>query len=154
MIRQQQLELQRVQQRAGYTPSSSTAAIDDSTPTSERSNSFQVVPGTMPITTGNPLSRSPLPSRPIGLSRRSSRRSGGSRTPSYAGSPALRPMSTGPHAQGDDFMLTRTGSQRGRDETAFYQAETQNLTRENQMLRLRIRDLGRRPTFSYFLELC
>ena len=29
-----------------------------------------------------------------------------------------------------------------RDESAFYQAETQNLTRENQMLKLRIRELG------------
>lgn len=29
-----------------------------------------------------------------------------------------------------------------RDEAAFYQAETQNLTRENQMLKLRIRELG------------
>lgn len=31
----------------------------------------------------------------------------------------------------------------GRDESAFYQAETQNLTRENQMLKLRIRELGK-----------
>lgn len=30
----------------------------------------------------------------------------------------------------------------GRDESAFYQAETQMLVRENQMLRHRIRDLG------------
>lgn len=30
----------------------------------------------------------------------------------------------------------------GRDESAFYQAETQMLVRENQMLRLRIRELG------------
>ncbi|KAI4914222.1 uncharacterized protein J4E92_009636 [Alternaria infectoria] len=30
-----------------------------------------------------------------------------------------------------------------RDESAFYQAETQNLTRENQMLKLRIRELER-----------
>jgi hypothetical protein len=29
----------------------------------------------------------------------------------------------------------------GRDESAFYQAETQMLTRENQMLRHRVRDL-------------
>lgn len=142
MIRQQQLELQRVQQRAGYTPSSSTAAVEDSTPTSERSNSFQVVPGTMPISTGNPSSRSPILQRPRDLSQQSSRRSRASRTPSYAGSPALRPLSTGPQTQGDDFMLTRSGSQRGRDESAFYQAETQNLTRENQMLRQRIRELG------------
>jgi hypothetical protein len=30
-----------------------------------------------------------------------------------------------------------------RDETAYYQAETANLTRENQMLRMRIRELER-----------
>lgn len=30
-----------------------------------------------------------------------------------------------------------------RDESAFYQAETQMLTRENQMLKLRIRELER-----------
>jgi hypothetical protein len=33
-----------------------------------------------------------------------------------------------------------------RDESAFYQAETQNLTRENQMLKLRIRELGMSPS--------
>ena len=142
MIRQQQLELQRVQQRAGYTPSSSTAAVDDSTPTSERSNSFQVVPGTMPISTGHPTSRSPVPQRSMDLSRQSSRRSRPSRTPSMTGSPALRPLSAGPQTHGDDFVLTRSGSHRGRDEGAFFQAETQNLTRENQMLRQRIRELG------------
>lgn len=40
-----------------------------------------------------------------------------------------------------DDMLP--GSATGRDESAFYQAETQNLTRENQMLKLRIRELER-----------
>ena len=32
-----------------------------------------------------------------------------------------------------------------RDESAYYQAETQTLTRENQMLRMRIRELGMTP---------
>ena len=41
---------------------------------------------------------------------------------------------------GYDDMLP--GSATGRDESAFYQAETQNLTRENQMLKQRIRELG------------
>jgi hypothetical protein len=35
-----------------------------------------------------------------------------------------------------------TWSLGGRDESAFYQAETQMMTRENQMLRQRIRELG------------
>lgn len=37
----------------------------------------------------------------------------------------------------------------GRDESAFYQAETQNLTRENQMLKLRIRELGKLDPHAY-----
>ncbi|KAK4995896.1 hypothetical protein LTR66_004379 [Elasticomyces elasticus] len=52
-------------------------------------------------------------------------------------SPSLRPLSrtSGP---GDEWSLG--GS---RDESAFYQAETQMLTRENQMLKQRIRELER-----------
>jgi len=38
---------------------------------------------------------------------------------------------------------------KGRDENAFYQAETQMLTRENQMLRHRIRELGKFPPHSF-----
>jgi hypothetical protein len=43
---------------------------------------------------------------------------------------------------GYDDMLPGSASATGRDESAFYQAETQNLTRENQMLKQRIRELG------------
>lgn len=43
--------------------------------------------------------------------------------------------------QGDDWMLPG-GSQSSRDDVAYYQAETQMLTRENQMLKMRIRELG------------
>lgn len=57
-----------------------------------------------------------------------------SRTPSRGASPRLR--STSISAESGDWVLG------GRDESAFYQAETQMLTRENQMLRHRIRDLG------------
>jgi hypothetical protein len=42
--------------------------------------------------------------------------------------------------------LTDTASgveTQSRDEAAFYQAEAQNLTRENQMLKVRIRELGK-----------
>jgi hypothetical protein len=42
-----------------------------------------------------------------------------------------------------DYNDMLPGSATGRDESAFYQAETQNLTRENQMLKLRIRELGK-----------
>ncbi|PHH67818.1 hypothetical protein CDD83_6387 [Cordyceps sp. RAO-2017] len=58
---------------------------------------------------------------------------GRSRTPSRGASPRLRAASIS--ADSGDLVLG------GRDESAFYQAETQMLVRENQMLRLRIRDL-------------
>jgi hypothetical protein len=58
-----------------------------------------------------------------------------SRTPSRGASPRLR--STSISAESGDWALGG-----GRDESAFYQAETQMLVRENQMLRHRIRELG------------
>lgn len=139
MIRQQQAQLQQMQQHAGYTPSISTAAVDDSTPTSERSFSFPNVPPTLPTSVTNPRPRSPVPRSSFDLSRQSSRRS---RATSRTGSPALRPLSAGLQAHGDEWLLSGGGSQGIRDESAFYQAETQMLTRENQMLRMRIRELG------------
>jgi hypothetical protein len=71
--------------------------------------------------------------RPHSLSRQSSTRGTGSR----GNSPALRPASGSLGPLTEDFLLGGT-----RDESAFYQAETQMLTRENQMLKLRIRELG------------
>ncbi|MCJ1305704.1 hypothetical protein MMC08_008520, partial [Hypocenomyce scalaris] len=139
MIRQQQAQLQQIQQSAGFTPSTSTAAVDDSTPTSERSFSFPNVPPTQPMSVTNPRPRSPAPRASFDLSRQSSRRS---RTSSRTGSPALRPESAGLQTHGDEWLLSG-GSQGSRDESAFFQAETQTLTRENQMLRLRIRELER-----------
>lgn len=127
------------QQHAGYTPSTSTTTVDDSTPTSERSFSFPNVPPTISASVANPRTRSPAPRSSFDLSRQSSRRS---RTPSRTGSPALRPLSAGLQAHGDEWLLSGGGSQGNRDESAFYQAETQTLTRENQMLRMRIRELG------------
>lgn len=58
-----------------------------------------------------------------------------SRTPSRGASPRMRSASISGES-GEHWVLG------GRDESAFYQAETQMLTRENQMLRHRIRDLG------------
>lgn len=58
-----------------------------------------------------------------------------SRTPSRGASPRLRATSIS--GESDQLGLG------GRDESAFYQAETQMLVRENQMLRHRIRDLER-----------
>ncbi|KAL1873134.1 hypothetical protein VTK73DRAFT_1045 [Phialemonium thermophilum] len=59
-----------------------------------------------------------------------------SRTPSRGASPRLRSTSIG--AEGAEPWTLG-----GRDENAFYQAETQMLIRENQMLRHRIRELER-----------
>ena len=148
MIRQQQAQLQQMQQHLGHTPSTSTAAVDDSTPTSERSFSFPNVPPIHPASVTNPRPRSPAPRSSFDLSRQSSHRS---RTPSRAGSPALRPrpLSAGLQPHSDEWLLS--GSHGSRDESAFYQAETQMLTRENQMLRNRIRELGRIPHLAFTL---
>jgi hypothetical protein len=146
MIRQQQAQISTLQANQQQ-PSSS--AVDDSTPTSERSMSLPQS-GQPSYATMSPLPISPLPMAtnqprshsPFGLgsiSRQSSfadRSRGGSHT----GSPALRPMSGAGGVHDYNDMLP--GSATGRDESAFYQAETQNLTRENQMLKLRIRELG------------
>lgn len=153
MIRTQQLQLEQMRQyqqdhtsrHSSQTTSSTTAAtttsstamgstiavIDDSTPTSERSFSFH----------NNPFPPiQPLP-RPI---RRSSRG-----PPSAGASPALRPLpipgreTSHSSDQGPPSPIDIARRNSSRDESAFYQAETANLTRENQMLRLRIRELER-----------
>jgi hypothetical protein len=145
MIRQQQAQISTLQ--AGH-PQPSSSAVDDSTPTSERSMSLpqsthlsHAAVSPMPISP-MPMTNQPRSHSPFGLgtiSRQSSfadRSRGGSHT----GSPALRPIS----GQGGvhDYNDMLPGSAPSRDESAFYQAETQNLTRENQMLKLRIRELG------------
>ncbi|MCJ1481974.1 hypothetical protein MMC06_002135 [Schaereria dolodes] len=137
MIRQQQAQLQQMQQNNSLTHATNAAAVDDSTPTSERSFSFPIVPPTLPVSVTNPRPRSPIPRSSFDLSRQSSRRS---RTSSR--SPALRPLSAGLQQQNEEWLLS-AGSHGSRDESAYYQAETQALTRENQMLRMRIRELER-----------
>ncbi|KAF3039955.1 hypothetical protein E8E12_009045 [Didymella heteroderae] len=142
MIRQQQAQIDTL--TAGQ-QQPSNSAVDDSTPTSERSMSLSrsqsqaahahVSTSTIspPPSAAQPRSRSPF-----NISRQSSfadRSRGGS----HAGSPALRPFPGTPHEAHEMLPSPATG----RDESAFYQAETQNLTRENQMLKLRIRELER-----------
>ena len=75
--------------------------------------------------------------RPHSLSRQSSARISNNGSNSHATSPALRPSSGNLGPLTEDFLLGGT-----RDDAAFYQAETQMLTRENQMLKFRIRELG------------
>ncbi|KAF2479443.1 hypothetical protein BDY17DRAFT_327412 [Neohortaea acidophila] len=106
------------------TPATSTNHVDNPSP--RRSS----IPGL-------PASYSHI-NRPHSLSRQSSARMSNAGTNSHSGSPALRPASGTLGSLNEDFFLGGT-----RDETAFYQAETQMLTRENQMLKQRIRDLER-----------
>ncbi|KAI5918585.1 hypothetical protein F4810DRAFT_565405 [Camillea tinctor] len=141
MIRQQQLQLQQLNAAQGQTQS--TVAAEDPTPTSERSSFVTHSTAGMPPSAPAPSSttpRSPSVSHPrssFDLARDALHRR--SRTPSRgASSPRLRSTSISndaePHLSGV------------RDESAYYQAETQSLVRENQMLRHRIRELERQLT--------
>lgn len=86
-------------------------------------------------------SSSRQPQRPVSLSRHSSQAVSVTSGPrSSSRSPALRPVASPYDTQREDWLLGGT-----RDESAFYQAETQTLTRENQMLKQRIRELGESP---------
>ncbi|KAL1966141.1 hypothetical protein VTN77DRAFT_4889 [Rasamsonia byssochlamydoides] len=148
MIRQQQIQLQQLQQQQQQQQQSSnsgTAVVDDPTPNSERSASFASVPP-LPV----PGSRS----IPLSLSTRR-----GSRTSSQATSPSLYPTGSAQptsaidpaHASySSEWSGLGGGNESGiptrrssRDESAFYQAEAAMLSRENQMLRARIRELER-----------
>jgi hypothetical protein len=135
LIREQQLQLDalRNSQTQNGTHSRQTsqpAVLDDETPVSERSITFPsihpAVPAVPPI--GRRISRGPS---------------------SASRSPALRPLA-GHDSSTDNWppspveSVTAAARRNSfRDETAYYQAETNNLTRENQMLRLRIRELER-----------
>lgn len=132
MIRSQQAQLQHLQQQQQH----SQAVVDDAGP-AERLTPFPPIP---PLPTTSSRASTQLPSS------LSSRRP--SRPSSQAASPNLRPLaepscgSEGPDwSAGPGESPARRGS---RDESAFYQAEAAMLTRENQMLRQRIRDLGAR----------
>ncbi|KAI0186020.1 hypothetical protein EV127DRAFT_188221 [Xylaria flabelliformis] len=115
MIRQQQLQLQQLQ--AAQTQSS--VAAEDHPSTSDRSTSMSHPPGVPPSlpTPSGSIPRSPSISHPP------------------TSSPRLR--STSISQEGEPHL---SGV---RDETAYYQAETQSLIRENQMLRHRLRELER-----------
>jgi hypothetical protein len=158
MIRTQQLQLEQMRQYqqdhtarhqsplasttsggpASASSTTNTAVVDDLTPTSERSFS---IPNLLPF----PSTQQALP--------RTNRRNSRPRAGSSATSPTLRPVpihthpetSQGGHGSAEwpvsPIDLARRNS--SRDEGAYYQAETATLTRENQMLRLRVRELER-----------
>lgn len=117
MIRTQQAQLDALRAQAGE----GTAVVEDLTPQSEPSTA--------------------LPIRPR-QSSRSARASGqehaSPQLPHWPPSPA---DSASPAIGVRRNSSSRRSSIRDRDETAYYQAETANLQRENQMLRMRIREL-------------
>ncbi|OHF01465.1 hypothetical protein CORC01_03221 [Colletotrichum orchidophilum] len=140
MIRQQQLQLQHLQAGQGQ----SSSAVEDSAIASERSNQgthiSQQPSGFTPLPSSGSFSRSPVVPHPrssFDMARADIQRR--SRTPSRGASPRLRSTSISGDS-GEQYTLG------GRDESAFYQAETQMLVRENQMLRHRIRDLEKQLT--------
>ncbi|KAI1767839.1 hypothetical protein GGR53DRAFT_71673 [Hypoxylon sp. FL1150] len=142
MIRQQQLQLQQLHAAQGQ--SQTSVAAEDTTPTSERSNSMALTnPGSQPVfpAPSTSVPRSPAFSHPrssFDMARDALHRR--SRTPSRgAASPRMRSTSI----SGDSGEPHLSGV---RDESAYYQAETQSLVRENQMLRHRIRELERQLT--------
>jgi hypothetical protein len=158
MIRTQQLQLEQMRQyqqdhntrhqspmaapasgaSASAASAANTAVVDDLTPTSERSFS---IPNLFPF----PSTQQALP--------RTNRRNSRPRAGSSATSPTLRPLpilthpetSQSGHGSGEwpisPIDIARRNS--NRDEGAYYQAETATLTRENQMLRQRVRELER-----------
>ncbi|TPX21714.1 hypothetical protein DIZ76_015676 [Coccidioides immitis] len=141
MIRNQQAQLQQMQQMQQQQNSGSgSTAVEDSTPTSERSISFSSVPPLPQPIPHHHRRRSSLHHHAGHSSRRDSTNTTASSVPNP---PGFQPdfSLTGPEwvALGGDGA----GRRCSRDESAFYQAETANLTRENQMLRLRIRELER-----------
>jgi len=136
MIRTQQQQLQQLQAATGQSHGT-PPVIDESTPTSERSMSFSANnPAHIPSSISTPRSPSLAlhPRSSFDIARADIQRR--SRTPSRTASPRLRSTSISNEA-GDAWSLG------GRDESAFYQAETQMMVRENQMLRQRIRELER-----------
>ncbi|RDW90386.1 uncharacterized protein DSM5745_02161 [Aspergillus mulundensis] len=133
-IRNQELRIQHLEQQH-------QSAIDDATPSSERSVSFP--PGASLSTLGSRTSTQ-LPS------------SLSSRRPSQgqAHSPSLRPADStrdmaapewvaGPGLSPGESIGRRGSLSREDQSSSFYQAEAASLARENQMLRQRIRDLER-----------
>lgn len=136
-IRQQQAQILQLQHNqsaiAGEdSPGHATPAAPAAQPIPTASHPPSAVP-TAP--SSGSLPRSPVfPRSSFDIARGDLRHR--SRTPSRGASPRLRSTSISQDSA-EPFTLG------GRDESAFYQAETQMLTRENQMLRHRIRDLGK-----------
>lgn len=142
MIRLQQDQLAAIQRQNNG---------NESSPTNTEHSRYPTPPSTLPTPASTAITEQSSPrsssvshaqhphfNRPHSLSRQSSARLSTQGTNSRGNSPALRPQSGSLGPLTEDFLLGGT-----RDDSAFYQAETQMLTRENQMLKLRIRELGK-----------
>ncbi|EGD87234.1 hypothetical protein H112_05771 [Trichophyton rubrum D6] len=136
MIRNQQAQLQQLQSQQ-QTAAGGGTAIDDSTPTSERSFSFPPIPP-LPVAS----QRIPIPT---GSNLSARRGSNAAMSPLTSIHPAGTQGETGTSAGSNDWLqLSDSNGRRGsRDENSYYQAETAALSRENQMLKVRIRELER-----------
>ena len=123
----------------------SSIAVDDSTPTSEQSCSLANAT-TAPVSIPNPTTTSSIASpspalRPLPRTSTSFLH----QQNQYANHDSSHSSFDSPSSPSAEIPNIHPGLARrtSRDETAFYQAETATLTRENQMLRLRIRELER-----------
>ncbi|KAL2153317.1 hypothetical protein VTH82DRAFT_4472 [Thermothelomyces myriococcoides] len=138
-IRYLQEQLQRQQQQQQQQQPQNTSAVAGDDQSSERSVPVlgqNIVASPQPShPTSGSLPRSPVFSRSsFDMARADLRHR--SRTPSRNASPRMRSTSISADS-GEPWTLA------GRDESAFYQAESQMLIRENQMLRHRIREMER-----------
>jgi len=128
-IRQLQEQVQR-QQQQNPSAIAGDEASDRSVPVPNTTASPQPI-----YPSSGSLPRSPVfPRSSFDMARADLRHR--SRTPSRNASPRLRSTSISADS-GEAWALA------GRDESAFYQAESQMLVRENQMLRHRIREMER-----------
>ncbi|KAK1766817.1 hypothetical protein QBC33DRAFT_578629 [Phialemonium atrogriseum] len=126
---QQQQQQQQGQSAVGDEPTDGFGSLQTASAPQSAHPGLTSASGSLPRSPGFPHPRSSFDMARADIQRRS-------RTPSRGASPMLRSTSIGGES-GDQWLLG------GRDENAFYQAETQMLIRENQMLRHRIRDLER-----------
>lgn len=138
MIRIQQDQIAQIQRGQASSREESPATNEDAPPSALHNTSS----GEQPSPRQSSISGLPHMhghfNRQHSLSRQSSARLSNAGTNSGRNSPALRPASGSLGPLTEDFLLGGT-----RDEAAFYQAETQTLTRENQLLKQRIRELGK-----------
>ena len=124
IIRNQQTMLDSL--RAQDQPAPNSAVADDSEQETSRTASISLASTqpTLPIQTRRPVSR---------------HNSSATRSPAL--SARMSHEHSGSHSDWPPSPLESARRNSNRDESAFYQAEVANLTRENQMLRVRIREL-------------